>query len=201
MRKMGFVFVLMAMTTSAAQGLDSLYAPAPPANSAFVRVLNATAVTVDATISNKVISVPKFGVGDYLVIPRGNILVSSKKSSATFSINEGKFYSAIWNGRAFKMITDVSHDNRAKALLIVYNMSSFPGLDLKTADGQLAIVTKIPAGESGSRAVNGITVDLAAFNGNKMLTNFKGVSLERGKAYSIVITDAGSSLTVNTTAK
>jgi len=194
----GFVFLIGSAT---AQDLQSLYAPAPPPNSAFVRVINTTAVPVTATMNAKVTNAPKSGISAYVVVPQGNITAKSGLTSVGLPVSAGKFYSAIWNGKTFKLVPDLSADDRAKALLTVYNLSKAPSLDLKTADGKLSVISAVKPGESGNRAVNGITVDLAAMNGPKVLATFKGVALERGNAYAIVVTDTGSSLTVSSTAK
>lgn len=191
---------LMLLTTFAhSQDLNTLYAPAPPPDSAFVRLINTTAKPLSATLGGKAAAAPKAGISTYLVIPQGTVAARSGTISVNLPVVAGKFYSAVWTGKTFKLMTDSSADDRAKALLTVYNLSKAPSLDLKTADGKLNVVSGVKPGESGNRAVNGITVDLAAFNGVKTVASFKGVALERGNAYAIVVTDLGSSLTVSST--
>lgn len=189
----------LSVSTAVAQDLQGLYAPAPPPDSAFVRLLNATSAPLKATLGGKDATAPKTGIGTYLVIPQGSVVLKSGSVSVSAPVVAGKFYSAVWTGKTFKLMTDSSADDRAKALLTVYNLSKAPALDLKTADGKLSVVSGVKPGQSGSRAVNGITVDLAAFSGAKAVATFKGVALERGNAYAIVVTDAGSSLTVGST--
>ena len=72
-------------------------------------------------------------------------------------------------------------------------------MDLKTADGKTVVVSDVKPGTSGSRAVNGITVDLAAFDGAKVLGTVKGVKLERSSAYALVVTDSGMTVTTSST--
>ena len=186
-------------STSTAQDLAGLYATAPPPDSAFVRVINATAAPLSATLGSKAATAPKAGISTYIVVPQGKVAARVGSASSTLAVAAGKFYSAVWNGKAFKLMTDVSADDRAKAQLTVYNLSTRPALDLKTADGKLSVVSGVKPGESGNRAVNGITVDLAVFGGSKALATFKGAALERGNAYAIVVTDSGSSMTVSST--
>ncbi len=134
-----------------------------------------------------------------MVVPQGTVAARVGAASSNLAVVAGKFYSAVWNGKAFKLLTDASADDRAKALITVYNLSSVPAIDLKTADGKLSVVSGVKPGESGNRAVNGITVDLAVFSGSKALATFKGAALERGNAYAIVLTRDGFSMTLSST--
>ena len=198
MRKMLTAIAVLSGIASA-QDLAGLYAPAPPPDSAFVRIINATAAPLSATLGSKVATAPKAGISTYVVVPQGNVAAKVGAASNTLAVVAGKFYSAVWNGKTFRLMTDVSADDRAKAQLTVYNLSTKPALDLKTADGKLSVVGGVKPGESGNRAVNGITVDLAVFGGSKALATFKGAALERGNAYAIVVTDSSSSMTVSRT--
>lgn len=198
MRKMLTAIAVLSGIASA-QDLAGLYAPAPPPDSAFVRIINATATPLSATLGSKAATAPKAGISTYVVVPQGNVAAKVGAANNTLAVVAGKFYSAVWNGKTFRLMTDVSADDRAKAQLTVYNLSTKPALDLKTADGKLSVVGGVKPGESGNRAVNGITVDLAVFGGSKALATFKGAALERGNAYAIVVTDGGSSMTVSST--
>ena len=191
--------LLLFGSLALAQDTQGLYAPAPPPNSAFIRLINATRTPLKATLGGKSASAPKVGISSYLVVPQGKVSMTSGAAGVTLPLSAGKFYSAVWTGKTFKLLTDSNADDRAKALLTLYNLSSKPSLDLKTADGKLSVVSGVKPGSSGDRAVNGITVDLAAFSGTKALATFKGVSLERGNAYAVVVTDAGSSFTASST--
>lgn len=172
-----------------------LYDPAPPANSAFVRVLNAPS----AALGDKSVTAEKNAASPYVVIPQGEFTAKLGSFSGKLKVEAGKFYSVIHNGNKLVLLSDPSADNRAKALLVIYNLSKNPSIDLKTADGKTSVVSGVKPGESGNRAVNGITVDLAAFSGSKALDILKGVKLERGNAYALVLTDAGLTLTTSST--
>ena len=191
--------ITLTLGTALAQDTHGLYAPAPPADSAFIRFINAGAIPLSATLGTKSASVAKNAISGYMVVPQGNVKASSGVTTAGLAVIAGKFYSVVWDGKTFKLMTDSSADDRAKALLTVYNLSSVPALDLKTADGKLAVISGVKPGESASRAVNGITVDLGTFGGTKSVATFKHVVLERGNAYAIVVTDYGSSLTKSST--
>ena len=144
-------------------------------------------------------SAAKDAASAYVVIPQGSLTAKVGTVSQKFTVVAGKFYSVVLLGGKLSLLTDQVADNKAKALLTVYNLSSAAALDLKTADGKLSVVSGVKPGESGSRAVNGITVDLAAFSNTKTLGTLKAVRLERGDAYAIVVTDAGATLTQSST--
>lgn len=186
------LLMLVSLTLAAAQ--EGLYAPAPPANSAFVRVLNAPSATLGTVnvTANK-------SASPYIIIPQGSFDVKVGSLSSKLKVEAGKFYSVINNGGKLVLLTDQTADNRAKALLTVYNLSKNAAIDLKTADGKTAVISTVKAGESGNRAVNGITVDLAAFAGAKAIGTVKGIKLERGNAYALVVTDNGMTVTQSTT--
>lgn len=188
--------LMLTLTLSTALAQDTgLYDPAPPANSAFVRVIGAPS----ATLGGKAVTATKDAASAYVVIPQGEFAAKVGTTTTKFKVEAGKFYSVIQNGSKVILLTDQAAENRAKALLTVYNLSKAVSVDLKTADGKTAVVTGVKPGESGSRAVNGITVDLAAFDKTKALGTLKGVKLERGNAYAIVVTDSGVTITQSTT--
>lgn len=190
------MLVMATLSTSAAQQ-EGLYDPAPPSNSAFVRVANAPA----ATLGTRSVAADKGAVSTYVVIPQGDVSVKAGAASQKFRVEAGKFYTVALHGGKLSLLPDAPADNRAKALLVVYNLSSLPSVDLKTADGKTTVIQGVKPGESGNRAVNGITVDLATFAGPKSLNVMKAVKLERGKAYAIVVTDSGTTLTASTTTR
>ncbi|WP_202630437.1 alginate O-acetyltransferase AlgF [Deinococcus alpinitundrae] len=192
MKKLSLLLMALSGFAFAQEGL---YDPAPPANSAFVRVLNAPA----ATLGDKPITADKNAASVYVVIPQGDFTAKVGSVSTKLKVEAGKFYSVVADGAKLNILTDPSADNRAKALLVIYNLSKVASIDLKTADGKTAVVSGVKPGQSGSRAVNGITVDLAAFSGTKALGTLKGVKLERGSAYALVLTDSGFTLTTSST--
>ncbi|WP_407569894.1 alginate O-acetyltransferase AlgF [Deinococcus altitudinis] len=189
------VTLLLALTSLAAAQTAGLYDPAPPANSAFVRVLNAPT----ATVGDKVVTADKGAASTYVVIPQGDVTAKVGGVSSKLKVEAGKFYSVVSSGTTLTLLTDQAADNKAKALLTIYNLSKSGSIDLKTADGKTAVVGGVKPGTSGSRAVNGITVDLAAFDGAKALGTLKSVKLERGSAYALVVTDTGMTVTTSST--
>lgn len=194
MKNLTFLLGLSVLSTATAQD-NGLYDPAPPANSAFVRVLNAPS----ATLGTRTVTAAKGAASAYVVIPQGEFEAKLGTAGGKLKVEAGKFYSVVASGNKLVLLTDQAADNRAKAVLALYNLSKSPTVDLKTADGKTTVVKGVKTGESGSRAVNGITVDLAAFSGAKTLGSLKAVKLERGSAYAVVVTDSGVTLTKSST--
>lgn len=190
-----FTTLMLTLSSLAAAQDTGLYDPAPPANSAFVRVLNAPA----ATLGDKTITADKGGASAYVVIPQGNLIAKVGALSGKLNVEAGKFYSVVTFGGKLVLLTDQAADNKAKALLTIYNLSKNASVDLKTADGKTTVVSGVKPSESGNRAVNGITVELAAFSGTKTLGALKSIALQRGSAYAIVVTDSGVTMTTSST--
>ena len=188
-------FLSAALLLSFAAAQEGLYDPAPPADSAFVRVLNAPT----ATLGSKTVTAEKGAASAYVVIPQGELTAKLGTVSGKLKVEAGNFYSVIAQGSKLVLLKDEGAENRAKAVLTIYNLSRAASVDLKTADGKTAVVTGVKPGESGSRAVNGITVTLAAFSGTKNLGSIKEIKLERGNAYALVLTDSGLTITQSTT--
>ncbi|GGJ77641.1 alginate biosynthesis protein AlgF [Deinococcus aquiradiocola] len=197
MDKMKFLtpLLLLSVTAASAQDMQGLYDPAPPADSAFVRVLNAPT----ATLGTKAVTAGKGAASPYVIVPQGSFTAKLGATTGTLKVEAGKFYSVTPLNGKLVLITDQAAENRAKALLSIYNLSKNASIDLKTADGKTTVVNGVKPGEVGSRAVNGITVELAAFSGTKNLGALRSVSLERGNAYAIVVTDTGVTFTTSST--
>lgn len=191
--RLSLLSVTLLLSSAVAQ--EGLYDPAPPADSAFVRVLNAPT----ATLGGKSVAAEKGAASAYVVIPQGDLTAKLGTTSGKLKVEAGNFYSVVAQGSKLVLLKDEGADNRAKAVLTIYNLSKTASVDLKTADGKTAVVTGVKPGMSGSRAVNGITVALAAFSGTKNLGSVKELKLERGNAYALVLTDSGLTITQSTT--
>lgn len=188
-------FLVPALAVSVACAQETgLYDAVPPANSAFVRVLNASS----ALLAGKTVGAEK-AASAYIIVPQGELEAKVGAVRSRLKVEAGNFYSVVSSGSKLVLLKDQAAENRAKALVTVYNLSKNSTIDLKTADGKTTVVAGVKAGESGSRAVNGLTVDLSAFAGTKAVGTVKGVRLERGNAYALVVTDSGMTVTQSTT--
>jgi alginate O-acetyltransferase complex protein AlgF len=183
------IFVVVVLAFVSAQE-DGLYAPAPPADAAFVRVLHASPDVAPLAVT---IGTANFGevsfaqASLYRVVTQGTASLSAGDISQDLEVVAGKFYTVALTPGGVLTLEDASSSNRAKALLSLYNLSDLPLVDLKTADGKTEVLMGVATGTQKSIEVNGITVDLAVLADGAELQSFPGVSLERGAAYSALV--------------
>ncbi len=178
---------------------EGLYAPAPPADAAFVRILNTNQGETTPTLGDTSFQALAYGkVSPYRVVLQGNADLSAGNVTDTLTLQAGRFYTVII-GDSATLIEDPTLDNRAQTLLLLYNTSAKP-VNLKTADGSTAVIPDVAPGEVGSIPVNPISVAFGAFRGSAALTTFAEVQLERSAAYStFVLPDDTAVFVQNTT--
>lgn len=192
------LLVLVYLGFAAAQE-EGLYAPAPPADAAFVRVLNAGEGALEPVLDEATYDPLAAGsVSPYRVVLGGPAELSAGSVTATLELQAGRFYTVVVTDEA-NLLTDPTLQNRAQALLLLYNVSSGP-VNLKTADGATDVIPDVAPGEVGSIEVNPIAVALGAFAGDEAITTFDEVQLTRGAAYStFVLPDETAVFVQNTT--
>jgi alginate O-acetyltransferase complex protein AlgF len=190
------VFALGAVARAAGPD-EGLYAPVPPDGSAFVRFVQADpAVKEDAKpkAAGKAYDGREFAsVSAYYVVPQGKTALEFGPAKDDRDLVAGKFYTVVLlAGGQMGVIEDKAADNRAKALIQLYNLSAKPDLSLKTADGKVEVVPATPAGASGSREINAVKVPLALHGTGASGSEPVGdVTLERGKALGLFAFDNG----------
>jgi alginate O-acetyltransferase complex protein AlgF len=187
---------------------QGLYAPAPPADAAFVRVLHTVPETdtLDSDIGGTTFETLSYGdVSVYRVVVQGEATVRAGEFGSLSELGEllafeaGHFYTVVLGDEA-TLFQDPVLENRAQTLLVLYNLSSETA-GLKTADGETDVIAKVAPGEVGSVPVNPIAVAFGAFAGDTALTTFDEVQLERSAAYSTFVLPEGEARFVqNTTA-
>ena len=179
------------LAPGAAAAADDLYAAAPPAGSAFVRLVNAQpgSAALDASIGGKSAGKVAFGEASaYVVVPQGDREADfAGKGKQGFAVAAGGFYTVALTPGGVVVVNDGTNTNLAKALVSLYNFSGKPTLDLKTADGATTVVAGVAGGTAGSRAVNPLTVGFVATSGADVLYTQPQVTLDRGAAYSLIV--------------
>jgi alginate O-acetyltransferase complex protein AlgF len=175
--KLTFIFLSLLFLGTIYGQEDGLYAPAPMNDTAYEELSFAQ-------------------VSPYRVVPQGARTLVAGDVSQEIEVQAGKFYSLAITPGGVVVLEDASSSNRAKALLLLYNFSDIPTIDLKTADGKTEVFSGVAPGTETSVEVNGITVDLAVSSEGKVLQEFPGVQLERGAAYSAFVLGTASAPTV-----
>lgn len=191
------VFAIGAAARAAGGPDEGLYAPVPPEGSAFVRFAQADPAIkedVKPQAGGKTYDGREFAsVSAYYVVPGGKVPLAFGTAKEERDLLAGKFYTVVLlSGNQIGLIEDKAADNRAKALIQLYNLSGKPDLSLKTSDGKVEVVPATPAGNSGSREINAVKVSLALHGAGASGSEPVGdVTLERGKALGIFAFDNG----------
>lgn len=184
-------FALIALTLTASLATvtaQGLYDPEPPANSAFVRVINAGTGEVKAGIDAVAYgAVSGQNASAYRVIPQGAHKLAAGAANKEVNVLAKRFYSVIVNGSDVQVLEDPANPGQTKAGLAIYNLSKISSIALKTDDGKTTVVDGVAPGTVKSQAVNAIKVGLAAFNGSSKIASFPAVQLERGSTYSTIV--------------
>ena len=189
-------FALIALTVTASLATASLgivraqglYDPEPPANSAFVRVINAGSGELKPGIDAVAYgAVTGFNASAYRVIPQGAHKLAAGAANKELNVLAKRFYSVIVNGSDVQVLEDPANPGQTKAGLSIYNLSKISSIALKTDDGKTTVVNGVTPGTVKSQAVNAIKVGLAAFNGSSKIASFPAVQLERGSTYSTIV--------------
>ena len=180
--------IALAATSLATISAQGLYDPEPPANSAFVRVINAGSGEVKAGIDAVAYgAVAGQNASAYRVIPQGAHKLAAGAANKDLNVLAKRFYSVIVNGGDVQVLEDPANPGQTKASLAIYNLSKISSIALKTDDGKTTVVDGVAPGTVKSQAVNAIKVGLAAFNGSSKIASFPAVQLERGSTYSTIV--------------
>ncbi|MDG1287760.1 MAG: alginate O-acetyltransferase AlgF [Rickettsiales bacterium] len=171
---------------------DELYDPAPPADSAFVRVIHAASAMdkVSATVGGITygeLSYP--ALSNYRIVKGGQHKATVGTVSQELTIDAGGYFTIALNDAGeVKLIKDELLSNPAKARVYFYNFSDAAQGSLFAAEHGAAILDKVNANEGGSREVNALKLALQAKAGEAVVQEFKGVQLKRRVGTSFLVT-------------
>lgn len=185
--------VLSSLVLSTRAMAEDLYPPAPPKDSAFVRIIqvDASAKPGPAKVGAQDLgTLEPGGITSYVVVPGGSAETQLGALSATLTYSTGEFYTVAPVAGALQVIQDARNTSLAKASIQLYNFTDQPDAKLTTGDGTVEVITGVAAGAHGDRAVNALTTDLAVWLGDQKVASFPSISLERSRAYSAVLTDS-----------
>jgi alginate O-acetyltransferase complex protein AlgF len=180
---------LISHLSRAAVEEGALYADGAPEGSAFVRVFNdfsgKTLEDIDLGGKNIAVLAP-LESSAYAYLPAGNHSVTVDGKSQAIQMKQGEFYTVIVDDRpALTVIKDQAFTNRRKALVSVYNLVSKEKVDLKTADGSVAIIEDVGFLGNKTREINPVRLSVMALAGDAPLGQSEPVSLQWGKVFSL----------------
>lgn len=199
----GSLYMVLQLTMLVAEANDQLYAPEPPVDSSYMRVINAghhgaVDVLVDDKLRLKRLAVGN--TGEYLILPMGkhqlqvrysekvtirrtiDILAESGHSTTV------AFVSLLADEKPF-IFEDKPNSNRLKATLSVYHLNpNFAGVDVMSADGKVTVFSNVVAGTSKNILVNPIKIELiAAKSGHKEVEAHAKLAMTPGGVYSVLL--------------
>lgn len=178
---------------------EALYDPAPPANSAFLRIMSAApAAPADAKIGGSPVSMGEANVSDFVVVPGGKSAVEAGGKSGEVDCPSGKYCSAVFDlagAAAPSLIVDEVLDNPAKSGLHFYNLTDQAALTLFAPDQGVALFEGVAAGGMKFRQVGAVTVNLTVKAGDSEVAKIDGAALKRRTGHSVIVRGAGGSIT------
>jgi alginate O-acetyltransferase complex protein AlgF len=190
------IFLLGLLASFAASGGDeALYGPAAPADSAFVRVFNASSASIEkASVGSETFNdILSFESSEFVFLPAGQYTLTVGTAKQPVTLAKNRFYTAVYENGKLKVLDNERYSNRMKALVMVYNMIEGAPVSLKTADGKTAVVENVAPNAMGSREVNPVKAQFALFSGDQRAASVKQINLERGKVFSLFVTGSASS--------
>ncbi|BBH45410.1 alginate O-acetyltransferase AlgF [Pseudomonas sp. KU43P] len=200
--KLTHLFAAIALATAshatlAAEGNADLYDAVAPADSAFVRVLNLSDSNIDVTLSGKVNPqrVAAGQISGYRFTPAGphKIAVGSKAIEPQLKANAAS--TVIFDGKQLTLISDKYVNEPKKAQIAFYNLTPTQTA-LKTSDGKHEVVAPLGNGQTGTRMVNEIKIDFAAYAQDTKVASFDEQFLKKGRSYSYVLLPGNRSMTL-----
>ncbi|MBY0355050.1 MAG: alginate O-acetyltransferase AlgF [Rickettsiales bacterium] len=179
---------LLAMPAAAND--QQLYDPAPPADGAFVRVLNAqsgseqTASIGDAKYTK--LAYP--AISPYQVVKQGAQTFKAGNIRPSLTIEAGKYYTiAVTQQGSVVTLKDAIIENPSKAYVYFYNFSDIPKASLHATKQNVDIIANVSPQNGQHREMNALTVDMAITHEGKTVQAFPAVELKRRAGVSFVL--------------
>jgi alginate O-acetyltransferase complex protein AlgF len=194
---LGSLAIAGAVYPSYADG--ALYDPAPPPNSAFLRIMSAApTVVADGKIGGNPVDLGEVNVSAFVVVPGGKSAVEAGGKSGEVDCPSGKYCSAVFDlaGAAGPaLIVDQVLDNPAKSGLHFYNLTDQAALTLFAPDQGVALFEGVPSGGMKFRQVGAVTVNLTVKAGDSEIAKIDGAALKRRTGHSVIVRGASGSVT------
>ncbi|MCU0831680.1 MAG: alginate O-acetyltransferase AlgF [Rhizobiaceae bacterium] len=187
--------LLLAVFHPSARAQDAgLYDAPPPPGSAFVRVLRAAGDEANAMVGPETLAIGT-GISPYAVVKGGELALALGAQTGSVTVEPGRFYSVAMGGEMGPVLfEDPAIDNPAKSAVYFYNLG--PAAASVFAPKQTVdVIAAVQPGQSGSRMINAVTLDLDVISGGQTMP-LAGVVLERRTGTSIAVLADGSVVVV-----
>lgn len=188
MKKMLFVISLSGVVFAEPA---ALYAAQPPADAAFVRVLDAQTLPLSVRMGNQAFNLAFSDVTPYHILTKGTqrIQFSQKGKTVdhTLNVEAGRFYSVVVSeGLSIKTLADQYSGKLTKSRIHVYNLSDL-ALQLKTSDGKTTLIDSLAPNSYQMLSVNPVKASLGVFEKNVRKSTTPQTQLVANTAYSLVV--------------
>jgi alginate O-acetyltransferase complex protein AlgF len=193
-RVLGFSLMLLAAPVAMADADQQLYDPAPPADAAFVRVLNANpSGEISATIGDaRFGNVAYPGLSPYMVVKQGEQTLKAGSASETINVEAGKYYTlAVAPDGKVVTLKDAIIEQPSKAYVYFYNFSDAAKASLRATKQNMDIAGDVAPNRSMHREMNALTLAMAITADGKTVQTFPSVALKRRSGTSFVLAGTG----------
>lgn len=192
-----FIFSLILSISLAWADDAELYDPAPPADSAFVRVINASsegggAKAVIGGVGYGEVSYPS--ISSYHIVKGGEHKITIGDASKNITVDAGTYATiALTNSDKIKIIKDELLSNPSKARVYFYNFSDATIGAVYAPEHSADILGNVAPDEGLSREVNALKLKLQVKAGDTVAHEFADVQLKRRTGTSfLLVGKAGS---------
>lgn len=199
---------LVAMMGSAQANDQQLYDPAPPSDSAFVRVINGTGADANVTVGSATYQkvAKSGGVAAYQVIKEGEYTPALQVSGAAtqetpLKVAAGKYYTLAIvkdakdaDGVAVKEMEDALMSNPTKSYVYFYNLTDKATAAVFSPKHKKDVVAVNSAFSAASKELGQLTVDLAVTADGKEVKQFPAVAFQRRAGVTFVLSGEADAL-------
>ncbi len=165
-----------------------LYDPEPPANAAYVRLINLTGQKQTITLGSATLTVDANTIlTPYHVVKEGRYSTLFHTITTDLAIPAQAYISLALTAENIKPVNDPAIINPIKAMIYFYNYSDAPAT-LFAPTQNAAIFENLPAGSAAAREINALSLDLAVRQEHQPDHLLPHVMLQRKHGYSIIYT-------------
>jgi len=189
---LNFILLSLLAVGTAFANDDELYDPAPPADSAFVRVINAAAGAEATAVKVGDYSFGQLAypaISPYSIVKQGEYDVVIGAATQKVTIEAGNYYTIAHTADSkIVPLQDELLSNPAKARVYFYNISDAPKAELMASDHGKAILADVASSTGNSREVNALKLNLQVKAGDVVVNDYADVQLKRRVGTSFVLT-------------
>ncbi len=183
------------MATELADG-DDLYEKAGP-DSAFVRLINLSGQTMNATVSGKALDASGHcAMSQTVIVESGLHAVEGTGWNWQQQMEAGQVYTIAVNGDVVTPFSQAADRNPMRAKFEVFNLTGKPGISVRTAEKKQAVFSDIAPANREERQLNPLRVTLEIATEDSV-TPIEPIAFSRGRTTSMMICDDAGQLAVN----